>query len=362
MPEVIINQKKPLLLLILTLGINLLYPIVISILFLLQRNAIDFHANIIVHMFIAIVPITMLYFTPPIRFPTFSQKIVRGRKLFFILPFIVLGIWSAPWHIDRASVLASLAAICRVLWVIYVWSRCNEADNQELVRLAVITLALSAIDGSRTFGILAILGIIHCYRARIGVIFSFVIATPIIFSLIHALRIFLIDPDWQPNIVEIISEGFIGESYWGYYGLKQIQVSGNIFYIQDYIGTILYPIFGFLQYLFVESTAFIDPNYFARINVAAILGERYYPMGGYVIHSQFITLGPILGNLSLFVYLYLIRQVSMLFFGKHRVFCHWAFVFLAIKASPEVLMNFMYYLFIFQLIFTNTILRKIVIR
>ena len=85
-------------------------------------------------------------------------------------------------------------------------------------------------------------------------------------------------------------------------------------------------------------------------------------MSGYVIHSQFVTLGPILGNLSLFVYLYLIRQVSIILFGKDRVFCHWAFIFLAIKASPEVLMNLMYYLFIFQFLFTNSILRRMVIR
>ena len=81
-----------------------------------------------------------------------------------------------------------------------------KADNRELFGLAVITILLSAIDGSRTFGMIAILGIIHCFRAKTGVIILFVLAAPILFSLIHALRILLVEPDWQPNIIQAVSE------------------------------------------------------------------------------------------------------------------------------------------------------------
>ena len=362
MPEFKQNRHKPFLLLVLTLGINLLYPSVILILSLIDQGSVDFHANVVTHVFIAVVPITLLYFAPPISFPTLNQKTVQASKLYLILPLIIISLWSAPWHMDRTTALASAAAICRALWVIYVWTRCNEADNRELFKLAVITMLLSSIDGSRTFGMIAMLGIIQCFRAKIGVIIMFVIAIPILFSLVHALRIFLVEPDWQPSLIAAVAEGFVGEAYWGYYGLKQIQLSGNIFYFWDYILTMLYPIFGFLQHMPFESTTLFDPNHFARNNVNKILGEHYYPMAGYVIHSQFLPLGPILGNISLFLYLYFIRQVSMFLFGKRKEFCHWAFIFLAIKASPEVLMNYMYYLFIVQFISTNTILRRLVIR
>lgn len=347
----------------LVLGINVMYPSVILLMYLTDFMKIHFYSNIIFHQFISSISLIALFYTPPLQLPTFKQVILRKGYIYILFPISAVLIYLAPWHLDRTSNFSTFAAMSRAIWLVFVWSRLQEASNKELKILALLTLSLSLLDGSRSYALLAFLGIVVVYRASILIKLLLILAVPIVLSIVHFIRIFIVELNVEVSLFSILSEGFIGESYWGYYGLAQIERAGNVFFLQDYLSTMLFPIIGFLQYPLgcsVEcSWSFLDPNFLARLNVKKQLGEHLYPMAGYLIHTQFITLGPILGNISLYFYLFLIRQFSVLIFGINRTYCHWAIIFIAIKASPEVIMSFCYFLAFYQFVFYSLNMKKI---
>ena len=296
------THNKPLLGMILVVGINAMYPTLILIIHLtdLSFMVINFFPSIIVHQLLATVSIIALYYTPLIKIPTMKQVILSRNYLYILFPISIILINLAPWHSNQTGSLASLASVSKAVWLIFVWSRLQIATNSELRILALLTLILSLLDGSRSYAILAFLGIAVVYRSSVLQKVGLLISIPLLLSFIHFVRIIIFEPTWSPTIFEALSEGFVGEAFWGYYGLQQIMSAGNVFFIHDYLSTMLYPIFGFLQY--VMPWEIMDPNLLSRLNVKEQLGEHLYPMAGYVIHAQFITLGPILGNISLYFY------------------------------------------------------------
>lgn len=349
--------------LVLVLGINAMYPSVILLIYLTDFMKVNFYSNIIFYQFISSISLIALFYTPPLQLPTFKQVILRKNYIYILFPISAVLIYFAPWHLDRTSNFASFAAMSRAIWLIFVWSRLQEASNKELKILALLTLSLALLDGSRSYALLALLGMAVVYQTSNLKKLLLMLAIPILLSIVHFVRIWIVETNIEISLFSILSEGFIGEAYWGYYGLAQIERAGNVFFLQDYLSTMLFPIIGFLQYPFgcsVEcSWSFLDPNFLSRLNVKEQLGEHLYPMAGYVIHSQFIPLGPVLGNLSLYFYLFLIRQFSVLIFGKNRTYCHWAIIFIAIKASPEVLMSFCYFIAFYQFIFYLLNMKKV---
>ena len=335
--------------LILVAGINLMYPSVVSLIYLFGIIEVDYFPSIIGHQMLATLSLIALYYTPLLKIPTFKQVVFNQKYLYLLFSLCAIFTYLTPWSLDQTSTQASITAVFRALWLVFVWSRVTIATNKELKILAVLTLVLALLDGSRNYALLAFLGILTAYRASTFKKIGLVVLLPILMSFVHFVRVIVVEPSWNPSLFSALSEGFIGESYWGYYGLKQIKLSGDVFFLQDYLSTMLFPIFGFLKFLIGNYEVF-DPGYFARLNVKQELGEGLFPMGGYVIHAQFIPLGPIIGNISLYVYLFLIRQVAALIFGKYRSFCHWAVIFTAIKASPDVVMSFCYFMAFYQTI------------
>ena len=193
------------------------------------------------------------------------------------------------------------------------YGRVVMTDNQELFRLAVVTILLSRQTVQEHLESLHF-KIIHCYDEDGCYHFDCPCYSN---CFIHALRIFLIEPDWQPNIIQLISEGFIGEAYWGYYGVKQIQLSGNIFYV-GIISEPLYPILGFLQYLYFEPNVLsiqLLCSYKCKSNTwRAPLPHVWicYPL-------QFVTLGPTIEPIS--ICLFVLNTFRFrLYFCKDRGF------------------------------------------
>ncbi|MDA8699922.1 hypothetical protein N9M02_01700 [Amylibacter sp.] len=346
----VLNKKsaynKPLLGLILVVGINGMYPLVILLIYATDMMIINFFPSIIIHQMLATLSLIALYYTPLLKIPTFKPVNLSRGNLYILFPLSLVLIYLAPWHVDRTSILSSFTAISRAVWLVYVWSRLQTATNSELKILAILTLILSLIDGSRSYALMSFIGLASVYRSSVFKKIGLIILIPILLSVVHFVRILIVEPTWSPTIFGALSEGFVGESYWGYYGLQQTMSAGNIFFVQDFFSTMLYPIFGFLKYIL--PLEIMDPNHMARINIKQQLGEHFFPMAGYVIHVQFLPLGPVLGNISLYIYLFLIRQVASLIFGKNRVYCHWAILFITIKASPEVLMSFIYFIGFYQ--------------
>lgn len=328
--------------------LNLMYPIFYLYIKYFKMYDIEVPQETIVYIFISSFSVIFVSIIPPLKLYSLPASSMHRINYYWIFISAAIILMIFPWYEVRSTIYGSIANVFRALWVLYVWSRLPHAKTHEALILGVSSVVLAFLDGSRTYLMLALIPIFPILFPSITKKVLALLLIPTLISLVHAFRTFHSEPSWDPNLFHMLIEGFIGESLWGMYGVSQVAATGNNVFVLDTLQTFLLPIFGFLKYVCrfgIECNGFLfDPNFFQRVNVVAVSQEKYFPMAGYLIHVQFLPYGTLLGCLLLFLYLYLIRQLSCFVLGARTPHVHWAILFIAVKASPEVIVNLIYYI------------------
>lgn len=295
--------------------------------------------NLVFSLISSAIPI-LLYFVfkkmPDIR----SRKRILISESYILIIFIISLVifYLFPWHDDRESMGASVAAVFRGLWLVLM-VQCYGQSRAKILRLILYSIILMLVDQSRTaFGLaLFVLGLSYSIYSIIFLIF--------LMSAAAAWRM-----GTSGDIVSNIMYGIIGEGYNGAKGaLQALEVRGyEIEYLLHIFQLLIQPILTPFQ-IFSQKFGFADFDVTRHIGglVEQYMSETYFPMGGFYISSEFIYYG-YSGLMLLFLYLFIAFGLSKRFFDT-SAFPMGSLVFIiSIKASPYVFWKYVLYLYIIQ--------------
>jgi hypothetical protein len=273
------------------------------------------------------------------------EKEVRGRT---IIAAFVLGIaifYFFPWHEDRVSIGSKFAALMRAIWLYITFSLFSASELKRFLAL-FFTLILMLIDESRTTFILCIFFLTIGSRYRS-------ILLPV--GLIAAIILAAVRMSKSGGILYALWYGLFGEAYNGAFPVSQVaeidfNFTQEILYL---INIVLQPIsFVIIKIvsLFVADANMLSAHSMLVSEVRLTLGEKLAPMGGWYLPASFVH-SSFFGPLIMAPYTGVIFLFSKFLFYSKNFPYHLLFIFLAIKATPHVYINFcIYYALVFYIL------------
>jgi hypothetical protein len=247
----------------------------------------------------------------PINVPISSYSFTFVKNRSFVVTAIIFLFASYvfflfPWHDDRESLGASLAAFFRALWFVVAISY---IDSTERTRLLVIisTVILMYIDQSRTYFLLLLLIIAARSDYKKSAFFL---------GLTLAIVLGAVRSSDSTGGLDLILYGIIGE---GYNATKAVGQIHEVSYIQidmvshiasTFLQPITFPFDIVMSKIFAEDYKLQD--YYLSEIVISNLGEVFNPMGGWYIVGDFVYYGNAgICLMALYVYMtwYLTRKL-----------------------------------------------------
>lgn len=331
-----------------------MYAIVPYFTHLIGWRVIDWaHVNFIYSM--ALLLILLCFKSVPrigIRYINLIPK-SEMRYLSIVIVFLVaiFLFYQFPWHSDRTSVGSKFSALARATWLYVVFSL-HFANERKRTVAFVCTLILMLVDESRTTFILCIFFL--AIRSKYSIYF-----VPI--GVLSAIILAAVRMSASKGVLFAIWYGLFGEAYNGAFPISQTsQINFDIaqalaYSAQTILQPIAYVIIKIVSFLNVDVTSIAAHSMLVQ-EVKLTLNQKLAPMGGWYIPASFVHLS-YFGPIAMSAYALAIFSFSkILFYSKHFPF-HLLFIFLAIKATPHVYVNFcIYYALVF---FVMNQLRKI---
>lgn len=281
----------------------------------------------------------------------FGFWLTPNEALFFYKGVFLLSLISfviAPWHAVREGLMASISALCRMMWILVAIPLLNGRKSKMILLLSVLLMFL---DGSRTF--IFIIFIYYFLSHRIP---KYLIALGILpVLLVASFRNGFYSFDL---LYGIFGEGVNGSA--GVYQVMQVQsakVDWPIF--QHMVYTFFQPVLILFTLPFPRSLVDIDSSQFISTIVTTTLGQQYYPMGGFYILSEFIPYG-YLGILLFCIYFFVSFRLSSILLDSRTIFFAPALLFMMVKSSPYTYWKWIIWFFIIQFTFKffSTSLRR----
>ena len=276
---------------------------------------------------------------------------MRYLSIFIVFVVAIFLFYQFPWHTDRTSLGSKFSALARAIWLYVVFSL-HSANEKKRTVVFVLTLILMLVDESRTTFILCIFFLTirseySLYFLPIGVLSAIILA---------AVRM-----SASKGVLFAIWYGLFGEAYNGAFPISQtsqinFEVAQAIAYsAQIILQPIVFVLIKFVSLLSADINAITAHSMLVQ-EVKLTLNQKLAPMGGWYIPASFVHLG-YFGPIAMGAYLLAIFSFSkILFYSKYFPY-HLLFIFLAIKATPHVYVNFcIYYALVF---FVMNQLRKI---
>lgn len=333
-------NRNELLLAVIASSFFLLYGFTPYILDLMGIYYIDAAVeNLIFSVIAAFFPIS-LHFLLSKSTRNKNKKIVIINWCLVLFIFIVslIVFYLFPWHNDRESAGASVAAVFRGLWLVLMVN-CYGQNRKKIFRLILMTLVLMIVDQSRTaFGLaLFVLGLSYSIK-----------------SLFVMMLVMSASAAWRMGVsagfVNDVLYGLVGEGYNGAKGaLQSILVQDyEISYVSHILQTFVQPFFTFFQVIITKS-GFPDLDSTRHIAglVDRYLNEVYSPMGGFYISAEFIYYG-YKGLFLLFLYLLITYVITKRIFDNSSFPLGSLLFIISIKATPYVYWKYIIYLYFIQ--------------
>lgn len=298
--------------------------------------------NMIFSIVSSVIPFLLYFKCKKFAYSKNYKKITSISESYVLIVFALSIIIFAffPWHEDRESIGASVAAIFRGVWLILI-VQCYGQSRKKIFRLFLYTTILMLVDQSRTaFGLaFFVLGLSYSLYSIIILIF--------LMSAVAAWRM-----GESVDIISNVLYGIVGEGYNGARGaLQSLQVRDyEIDYISHIFQILLQPIFTPFQIVFQKiGYQNIDVTRHIGELIDRYMNEDYSPMGGFYISSEFEYYG-YLGLIFLFVYLFVAFLICKKLFDTSS-FPMGSLIFLiSIKASPYVFWKYVLYLYLIQIL------------
>jgi hypothetical protein len=299
--------------------------------------------NLLYSLLFGLLVLSLLFLS--ISRPSLTRANLRKASLVSLwIVFLVCAVvfYNFPWHDDRESAGASLAAVFRAVWVIYTFKFIRAPEHTKLLIL-FMTAVLVFIDQSRTYFFISFLVLsLSSQYFRTYMLFGF-----FVILLVAAIRV-------GEGITGfgLLTYGIIGEGYNGSKAVGQIleisQAGINHF---AHIGHIIFqPLIFPFEFVAKKIIGFdFWQNISFATEVRDQLGETLSPMGGWYILADFISYGP-LGLIFLWVYIFTAWKICKKLFDTYD-FPFGSYLFLiSIKASPFIFYKFIFYIYIIMVL------------
>lgn len=265
---------------------------------------------------------------------------LHGKFIFLVFLVSVCVFYAFPWHDDRESAGASVAAVFRGLWLVLMVS-CYGEPRAKTLRLILMTLILMVVDQSRTaFGLaLFVLGLSFSVKSLSVLI--------LLMSASAAWRMGESD-----GFLNDVMYGLVGEGYNGAKGaLQAISVKDfEIDYFSHIFQLIFQPIITVFQ---IALTKFdfgdLDSTRHIGELTEKYLGQVYSPMGGFYIAAEFAYYG-LIGLFLLFIYLFITYWLTKRLFDTDKFPAGSLLFIISIKATPYVYWKYVIYLYLIKLL------------
>lgn len=279
---------------------------------------------------------------------TISENLnIKNYLIYFLFVVSLIIFYIYPWHDDRESLGASVAAFFRAAWLLVMFSCVAQNEKRKLL-IFILSIILMYIDESRTYFMIGILAIAasSIYRKKL-----------IFLALFSVVLLASVRMDVSGSALQLILYGIIGEGYNATKPVGQIlSISDeNINYVGHLFQTFLQPIIFPVEFIGNRVFNLSLPQQFDYFSspVERYLGEKLSPMGGWYIVADFVYYGAI-GIPLLIMYMHMVWVVTCKIFNT-SVFPFGSFIFLiSIKATPYVYWKFIFYLvvvfFVIQLL------------
>lgn len=276
------------------------------------------------------------------RFDHKSNAHIKTIALFGVC-CVVFSLW--PWHDDRESLGASLAAFFRVAWVLNVFCFVNAPERSRIFAI-VLTVILVFIDQSRTYFMIAFMVLALASERKLLYFFLGLLGV----LLVAATRV-----GESMSALGMLTYGIIGEGYNGTKAVGQVLALdvASLDKTTHFFLTMLQPIYTPFE-IFIGRIFGIDlPSQSSVLDEAVRyqLGEKLSPMGGWYIVADFIWYGPI-GLLFMWFYINISWLLSNLLLNTRYFPIGAFFFFLAVKSTPFVYQKALLYVILIALIFT----------
>jgi hypothetical protein len=302
---------------------------------------LNFLYSIIASLFIYVLPVTINNgFFSNIH----GSLMLKDRIVGIIFVFALILFQLFPWHQDRESFGASLAALFRAAWLLVMFASTQRSEKYK-IKIFILSIVLMFVDESRTYFMvgLLVLSSSSTYRNTLVVLGVFLVI------ILAAVRMSISD-----NSLNFLFYGIVGESYNATRSVgqvlavdnQQINTMGHLF--QIYFQPILFP-FEFVATRVLDYDFPTQNSYLSDI-VSSGLNEQLSPMGGWYIVADFVYYG-YLGIFLLLLYLLLNWFLTCYIFNTPNFPFGSFLFFLSIKSTPYVYWKMLYYLiFIFYAI------------
>ncbi len=248
------------------------------------------------------------------------------------LPIFII----APWSEDRLSVFASIAAFVRILWMIRMWV--DSTNNQHrLMSRVIMTVVLAVVDGSRTTFFLALVPYMMRHITKKRHFILVLLGLAFFSSLVHFFRI------EGAGVNDLFTAGIIGEGFWGPYGVSQVLRSDISMNVQSVVMPFIMPIV--LPIIDVADKFLINLRSDSNMSdlIYQNLGETYYPMAGFYLLSEYISMG-LTGVVIMNLYLLYCHIIIRRLLGSRNFPFSLLLMVLAIKSSPFTFWKFIWYI------------------
>ena len=278
--------------------------------------------------------------TKNIKLPTFSLGPKHeSSSIALILVFFAAAVifYYFPWHEDRVSTGSKFAALFRAAWLYVIFSLNTANELKKLVAI-FLTMILMVIDESRTTFILAIffLAITSKYTyllLPVGLVMTLLVA---------AFRMSKFD-----GLIAGVWYGLFGEAYNGAFPVSQVvEVVLDPMQAAVYTANVIFQPISYvilkLVGIFATDANTLSAHSMLVEQVRVTSGEKLAPMGGWYLPASFVHLGW-LGIPAMAAYIIVIMTFTKCLFGSKEFPYHLLFIFLAIKATPHVYVNFCLY-------------------
>lgn len=301
-------------------------------------------------LFITAINLIERYFFKRLKLVSLKKINFKTNDLFFWFFICLIAFILYPWDSIVQTPFHSLSSICR-----YIWLFCGIRLKPHLKQkhffkskqflYLIMTTILAIVDSSRTIWFLALLTIFILSLDIFYLIVSFV------FLFLLLCTIAGIRSGWSLNTFifsSIYGEGFGATT--DYLSIRFNTITDSIesiYYIIDvFLTPIIYPLNKILGILQLDSL---------NIN-SLVLGKVENVMGGWFIGNTFAFYNS--GQYFLvFAYMLISYFFTVLFIGPISPILSRIIPIIAIKSSPFVYWNFIYYIVFFCLIFYS--LRRI---
>lgn len=267
---------------------------------------------------------------------------VTNFTVIFIFLIALVIFYLFPWHYDRVSTGSKFSAVMRAIWLYVIFSLYSSTETKRSIVL-FLTIILMYVDQSRTSFMLGIFYLAMISRYTLALLPIGIILSVFLASVRMSKSMDLISGLWF---------GIFGEAYNGAYAVSQLE--GIQLTLAESINYSLQLIFQPAVYVITKFVGFISYDVYQFTSqrllidaVREVTSERLSPLGGWYLPASFIHLGTS-SIFIMFLYLISIFYFTKMLFYSHQFPYHLLLMFIAVKATPAIYVNYCIY---FALVF-----------